>query len=164
MDIIPPDDRRYSAGPDPLVERADGTRSQVLHTRRPVFVRPASSDGRDPRRMKVREFRVITSHSADEILERISAVLGEAEFEAVGTPASPLDSWAPVVEEFRAGERHWSGSWAVQVFLLDRGLQRELVIMALGDGIIRRVGRGPWRTVSLNRSLAVARAAAVEAA
>ncbi|WP_157802271.1 hypothetical protein [Diaminobutyricimonas aerilata] len=112
--------------------------------------------------MKVREFRVITSHSADEILERISVVLGDAEFETVGAPASPLDSWAPVVEEFRAGKHHWAGSWAVQVFLLDRGRQRELVIMALGDGIVRRMGLWPWRTVSLTRSLAVARAAAIE--
>lgn len=46
-----------------------------------------------------------------------------------------------------------TGSWAVQIYVVDRGMEREIALVALGDNLLTRAWNSIRNSMSLSKSI-----------
>lgn len=110
---------------------------------------------------KTQEIELVTAATLDQIKMALQGAFKGAEFSPLrSTTGGLLDVGSPADIELLAQREGVGGAWAVQVYAWDRGADRTVSLVALGDGGFSRSMHGMRNTVSLSKSVKKAREAA----
>lgn len=106
--------------------------------------------------MKNHEISISTALSVDQIKVALQGPLARAEMKPLSSATGGfLDTGPTAAVEFLAQKKALNGFAAVQVYIFD-GVQRKVVLVALGDSGFSRAMGGTKNTTSLGKSIKLA--------